>query len=334
MTKTPTIWRRSVLAAAAVITACASPLALVGAHAQTQQADWPTKPVRIVVGFAPGSPPDIFARIYGEYAAKKLGVPFVVDNKPGSAGNLAGDTVAKSPADGYTVLYNVSTAFTINPYLYSKLPFDPGKDLVPVATTMRQGLVLISSPALQANSLQELVEQSRKKPGTMSHASYGAGSPSHLIMEWMKDEAKISMLHVPYRAAPINELIGGQVDLLLEPVASGYPMIASGRVKAVAYSGPQRHPAMPSVPTFAESIPGLSMMSWHGIWAPAATPPAVVERLHATWLAASKDPEVQRRIKELNSEPLGVSRAEMGEMIRRDSEIYGRLVKARNIRVD
>jgi tripartite-type tricarboxylate transporter receptor subunit TctC len=333
MTKTTTIPRRSVLAAA-VITAFASPLAFVGAHAQAQPADWPTKPVRIVVGFAAGSPPDIFARMYGDYASKKLGVPFVVDNKPGSAGNLAGDTVAKANADGYTILYNVSTAFTINPFMYAKLPFDAGKDLVPVATTMRQGLVLVSRPDFQAKSLQEMAELSRTKPGTISHASYGAGSPSHLIMEWMKDEARINMLHVPYRASPMNELIGGQVDLLLEPMATAYPMVASGRVKAVAYSGPQRHTAMPNVPTFAESIPGLSMMSWHGIWAPAATPPAVVERLHATWLAASKDSDVQRRIKELNSEPLGVSRAEMGEMIRRDSEIYGRIVKARNIRVD
>jgi len=200
--------------------------------------------------------------------------------------------------------------------------------------TMRQGLVLIASPKLQAGSLPEFLDQARKEPGTLSHASYGAGSPSHLIMEWLKDETKTTMLHVPYRTTPVSELIGGQVDTVLEPVATAYPMIASGRVKALAYSGSQRHPAMPNVPTFAETVPGLSMMSWHGIWAPAATPPAFVDRLHATLLAASQDPDVQRRIKELNSEPLGVSRAEMREMVRRDSEIYGRIVKTKNIRVD
>jgi len=150
----------------------------------------------------------------------------------------------------------------------------------------------------------------------------------------MKDETKTTMLHVPYRSTPINELIGGQVDLVLEPVATGFPMIEAGRVKAVAYSGAQRHPSMPNVPTISEVVPGLSMMSWHGIWAPAATPPVVVERLHATLLAASKDPDVQRRIRELHSEPLSASRAEMSDMIRRDSEIYGRIVKARSIRVD
>jgi tripartite-type tricarboxylate transporter receptor subunit TctC len=142
------------------------------------------------------------------------------------------------------------------------------------------------------------------------------------------------MLHVPFRASPVNELIGGQVDMVLEPIASAHPMIVAGRVVAKAYSGAKRNPAMPGVPTFAEIVPGLSMTSWHGIWAPAATPAVVVERLHAVLLAASRDSEVQRRISELHAEPLGVSRAEMAEMIRRDASIYSALVKARNIRVD
>jgi tripartite-type tricarboxylate transporter receptor subunit TctC len=309
-------------------------LTLGVAQAQAQTANWPSKPVRVIVGFAAGTPPDIFARLYGENASKALGVPFVIENRPGSAGNLASDAVAKSPADGYTVLYNVSAALTINPFIYSKLPFDPNKDLVPVATTMRQGLVLIASPTLPAKSLPEVLEQSRKKPGSPSHASYGAGSPSHLIMEWLKEETKTDMLHVPYRASPINELIGGQVDTVLEPIATASALIASGRVKALAYSGAQRHPAMPTVPTFAETVPGLSMMSWHGIWAPAATPPAVVERLHATLLAASRDADVQRRIKELNSEPLGLTRAEMTDLARRDADIYKRIVSTKNIRLD
>lgn len=315
------------LAAAGLALAALSP-----SHAQT--AAWPNKPVRIVVGFAAGTPPDVFARMYGEYASRKLNTPFVIDNKPGSAGNLATDAVAKAPADGYTVLYNVSTAFTINPSIYGKLPFDAEKDLVPLATTMRQGLVLIAGPTFKADSLQALLELARAKPGTITHASYGAGSPSHLIMEWFKDETKTNMIHVPYRTTPVPELIGGQVDLVLEPMASAYPLIASGKVKALAYSGPARHPAMPNVATFAEQVPQLSMMSWHGLWAPAATPPAVVERLHATFLAASQDPEMRKRITDLNSEPLGASREEMAAMVRRDSDIYGRIVKARNIRLD
>lgn len=306
----------------------------LGAAALSQPANWPTKPVRVVVGFAPGTPPDVFARIYGEYAAKKLGTSFVIDNKPGSAGNLATDTVAKAPADGYTILYNLSTAFTINPYIYSKLPFDPAKDLTPLATTMRQGLVLVAGPQFQAASLKALLEQAKAQPDSISHASYGAGSPSHLVMEWLKDETQTRMLHVPYRASPVPELIGGQVDLVLEPVATAYPLISAGRVKALAYSGPERHPAMTNVPTFAEALPQLSMMSWHGLWAPSATPPAVLERLHGAFLAAAQDADVQRRIRELNSEPLGVSRTEMSAMVQRDADIYSRIVRAKNIRVD
>ncbi|URI07113.1 tripartite tricarboxylate transporter substrate binding protein [Aquincola tertiaricarbonis] len=326
--------RRRVIASALGLAASGLAALPPQAAAQTGAADWPARPLKIVVGFAAGTPPDVFARIYGEYAARKLGVPVIVDNKPGSAGNLASDAVAKSPADGYTVLYNVSTAFTINPFIYGKLPFDADKDLVPVAPTMRQGLVLIASPKLEAASLKDVLAQARSKPDQLSHASYGAGSPSHLIMEWLKDENKVAMLHVPYRATPINELIGGQVDMVLEPMATAYPLISSGKVKALAYSDAQRHPAMPNVPTFAETTPGLSMMSWHGIWAPAATPAPVLDKLYAVLHAASLDTDVQRRIKELNCEPLSLDRAEMAQWVRRDAGIYSRIVKARNIRVD
>jgi tripartite-type tricarboxylate transporter receptor subunit TctC len=298
------------------------------------QGAWPSKPIRIVVGFAAGTPPDIFARLYGDYASRKLGQPVIVDNKPGAAGNLATDTVAKSAGDGYTLLYNLSTAFTINPYIYSKLPYDPAKDLTPVATTMRQGLVLIAKPEGGAKTIQELLAAAKAKPGTLSHASYGAGSPSHLIVEWLKDETGTQMVHVPYRASPIADIVGGQVDTLMEPIATGFPLISSGKAVALAYSGPTRFAALPKVPTLAEVAPGLSMMSWHGIWAPSATPAAIVNRINAVFVEASRDPELSRRIRELNSEPLGLSRAEMAEAIQRDAGIYSRIVKAKNIRVD
>lgn len=298
------------------------------------QADWPTKPIKIVVGFAPGTPPDIFARMYGDYASKKMGVPVLIDNKPGAAGNLSSDFVAKSPADGYTFLYNLSTAFTINPFIYTKLPFDPQKDLVPVATTMRQGLVLITNPKFPANTIKELVATAKAKPGSISHASYGAGSPSHLIVEWMKDEAKIDMLHVPYRASPVSDLLGGQVDTLMEPIATAYPLISGGRAKALAYSGSSRHPSLPDVPTLSEVVPGLSVMSWHGIWAPAATPANVLTRFNAVMVEASKDADMQKRIKDLNVEPMGSTRAEMDVLVRRDAEIFSKIIKAKNIRVD
>jgi tripartite-type tricarboxylate transporter receptor subunit TctC len=309
----------------------------LGNPAQAQTAagsDWPNKAIRVVLGFPPGTAPDVFARIYGDYVSKKLGVPVVIDNKPGASGNLASDLVAKAPADGYTVLYSLSTAFTINPYIYAKLPFDPDKDLTPVATTMRQGLVLITNPKYPANNIKELVAAAKAKPGGISHASYGAGSPSHLIVEWMKDEAKIDMLHVPYRTNPTIDLVGGQVDTLMEPVSTAFPLIAGGRAKALGYSDATRHPSLPNVPTLTETVPGLSVMSWHGIWAPAATPANVLTRLNAVMVEGSKDPDMQKRIKDLNVEPLGVSRAEMTAMVKRDASIFSRIVKARNITVD
>jgi tripartite-type tricarboxylate transporter receptor subunit TctC len=309
-------------------------LGLACSFAFAQGAAWPSKPIRIVVGFAPGTPPDIFARLYGEYMARQLGVPVVIDNKPGTAGNLASDAVAKAPPDGYTFLYNLSTAFTINPYIYAKLPFDPQKDLVPVATTMRQGLVLIASPKFPAKSVKELVAAAKAKPGTISHASYGAGSPSHLIVEWLKDETGTDMLHVPYRASPVADVVGGQVDTVMEPIATGYQLISSGRVQALAYSGATRHPAMPDVPTLSEVVPGLVMTSWHGLWAPAATPVAIQQRFNAVMIEASKDPDLAKRIRDLNSEPLGLTQTEMAAAVRRDAEIYSRIVKAKNIRVD
>lgn len=308
---------------------------VLGASAQAQTAsNWPTKPVRVVVGFAAGTPPDVFARIYGEYASRKLNTPFVVENKAGSAGNLGSAAVAQADPDGYTILYNVSTAFTINPFIYSKLPFNPEKDLVPLATTMSQGLVLIAAPQFPVDSVKGLLDMARAKPGSISHASYGSGSPSHLIMEWFKDETKTTMLHVPYKNSPISDLLGGQVNTVLEPMATAFPLIDAGKVKALAYSGPQRHPSLPNVPTFAEIAPGVAMTSWHGFWVPTATPPAVIEKLHATMVAASRDPDVQKRIKELNSEPLGLSREEMAAMIRRDADIYGRIVKKLDVRVE
>jgi tripartite-type tricarboxylate transporter receptor subunit TctC len=263
-----------------------------------------------------------------------VGQQVVIDNRPGAAGNLAADAVAKSAADGYTLLYNLSTGVTINPFIYRNLPFDPARDLVPVATTIRQGLVLIARNGLPAITLRDLVALARARPDSITHGSYGAGTPSHLIMEWFKDQAGLQMVHVPYRTTPMTDVIGGQIDTSLSPIATAFPMIAAGRVRALAYSGPARNQNLPDVPTLAEAAPGVSMMSWHGFWAPAGASTALLERFNALFLDANRDPDLTRRIRDLNAEPIGVSRSEMAGMIQRDAEIYGRIVQARNIRLD
>ena len=311
--------------------------ALLGATGlgRAQTAPWPSRPIRLVVGFAPGTAPDVFARLYGDYLSKRLAVPVVIDNKPGAGGNLATDIVAKAPADGYTFLYALSTYFTVNPFIYSKLPYDPFNDLIPVATTIRQGLVLVANPAkVPSRNLKELMVVVKAKPGALSYGSYGAGSPSHLIMEWLKDETQSHILHIPYRTNPVLGPVSGEVEMLMEPIATAIPFISSGRLKALAYSGPTRHPALPDVPTFSESVPGMSVTSWHGLWAASGTPVALVSRLNADMISISRDPEVQQRINTFNVEPLGVTPSEMTAMVKRDSDVFSRVVKARNIRVD
>jgi tripartite-type tricarboxylate transporter receptor subunit TctC len=324
--------RLKLLASVATIMLTLGPVA--SNSVQAQNTDWPNKPIRIVVGFAPGTAPDVFARMYGDFVSKRLNTPIIIDNKPGAATNLATDLVAKAQGDGYTFLYALSTAFTLNPYLYNKLPYNPDKDLIPVATTMRQGLVLMAPNRFAPNSPKELVDAAKAKPGTISHGSYGAGSPSHLIVEWFKEESKIDMTHVPYRTNPMSDLVGGQIDTLMEPIATGVPMITSGRAKAIAYSGATRHPSLPNVPTFAESVPNLSVMSWHGIWAPTSTPASIVTRFHTAMIEASRDPSLLAKIKELNVEPLGLSRDDMAALVRKDAAVFSRIAKAQNITLD
>ncbi len=297
-------------------------------------ADWPEKPVRLIVGFGPGTPPDLFARVYGEQLSKSLKVPVVIENKPGAAGNLASDFVAKAPADGTAFVYNVSNAFTVNPYVYARLPFNPGSDLTPVATSMTQGLVLVVNNDVPVFTLKDLIDLARAEPGKLSYASYGAGSYPHLIMEWMLDETKTRMLHVPYKQGPLNEIIGRQVDMMVEPIATAYPFIQAGRVRAIAFSGEKRHPSLPNVPTFSETVPGLTVTAWHGLWAAAGTPKAIVERMNREMVRASQDPGVQRRIRDLHCEPLGVTPEVMSSMVKRDADIFSRIVRAKNIRLD
>lgn len=311
------------------VVACAA-LSAATAFAQ----NWPTKPIRLVVAYGAGSPPDTFARVYAEHLSRDLSATVVVDNKPGASGNIASAEVAKAAGDGYTFLYNVSSAFTINPFVYTRMPVDLQRDLVPVGTTMTQGFVLVANNGLKVKDLPDLLAQAKANPGKLSYASWGIGSYSHVLMELVLQQTGGEMLHVPYRSAPLNEVVGGQVDVLVEPMASAAPFITSGRVKALAFTGEARHPSMPNLPTFAETLPGVTLRSWHGIWAPASTPRDIVLRFNAALVKASKDPRVVQTMAGLNVEPLGASPEDMTRMIAKEAAVYGPLLKAKNIRLD
>jgi len=281
-----------------------------------------------------GSPPDTYARIYADRLAKALGVPVIVDNKPGAGGNIGTETVAKSAADGYTFLYTVSNALTVNPTLYRKLPFDAEKDLKPVAPILAQGGFIVVSNDLPVKSMKELVDYAKQHPGKLAYASYGVGGFPHLMIELVKDATKVNMLHIPYKSGPMTDVISGQVQLMLEPAASAIPMIKTGKVRAIAFSGPKRHARFPDVPTLAETYPGVVGWGWHGIWAPAGVPDEIVGRINAEVNRITQSPDVARQVVELGSESIPGTPEAMAAMVRDDTKVWRDLIRAKNITME
>lgn len=323
--------RRDMIARAAAACAAATLFLLHDAHAQQA---WPSKPIRLVTSGPTGSPPDLFARLYAERLSKVLGVPVIVENKPGAGGNLASDAVAKAPADGYTLLYQVSNAFVVNPWIYTKLSFNPEKDFLPVAPILSQGSFLVVNNDLPVKSVKELVAYAKERPGKLAYASYGIGGFLHLGMEQFCDVAQVRMLHVPYKTGPLTDVISGQVQLMMEPAASAIPMIRSGRVRAIAFTAPKRHPQLPDVPTIAETYPEFSLSGWHGIWAPAGVPNDVVQRLNVEITRYTQSPEMQKQMTDLGSEPMTATTEKMAAIVQAEAKQWRDLIKAKNITMD
>lgn len=295
---------------------------------------WPDKPIRLLVGNAPGSAPDLFARVYAENLSRSLGVPVLIDNRAGATGNIAQDAVAKAPADGYTLLYTIANSFTTNPFLYAKLPYNAEKDFAPVAPVIAQGLFLVTGNEFPAKTLPDIARLARAQPDKVAYASYGNGGYPHLIMEMFTETEKLQMTHVPYRAGAITDVIGNTVPMVVEPAATAIPFVKAGKIRAVAFTGPKRHPALPDVPTFGESHPGIELTAYHGVWAPAGTPRDVIARLNRELAKASRDPEVMRRVRDLFCEPIEATPEEFGAMVSRDAQTWSRIIKARNIKLD
>lgn len=324
------IQRREVLARAA---ACAAATLQPWQSASAQQA-WPSRTIRFVNMAPPGTAPDTYNRIYAERLAKVFNVPVIIDNRPGAAGNLATDVVAKSPADGYTLLYTVSSSFTVNPWIYSKLSFDPEKELRPVSPLLSQGAFIVANNDMPFKTVKELANYATAHPGQLAYGTNGVGSFLHLIMELFNQSSQVQMLHVPYKGPPMIDVVSGVIQLCVEPAASAIPMINSGKVRAIAYSGSRRHSQLPNVPAIAETYPAVAVVGWHGVWAPAGVPAEVVQKLNAEVTRITQTPEVQKQIAELGSEPMSASVDAMNTMIRQEKRIWGDLVKAKKITVD
>jgi tripartite-type tricarboxylate transporter receptor subunit TctC len=299
---------------------------------------WPSKPVRIVVAYPPGGGIDVMARQIAERLTAAWGQPVVVENKPGANTIVATDSVAKSPADGYTVLMTTDATFSINPHLYAKLPFDTQRDFIPVTMLVLLQQLLVAHPSLAANSLDELIKLAKAKPGSINYASYGSGSQPHLSGEMLKHKAGIDLVHVPYKgiSLAVPAVMAGEVQLTFAGIATSSPQLKAGRIKAIAIGGAQRSPLFPQVPTFSElGYPEVETHAWFGLFLPAGAPREAVARLYQDTKKVLDDPDFrQKQLIERGYEPVGSGPEEFAAYIRKDSESRGRAVKISGARAE
>ncbi|HET9024855.1 MAG TPA: tripartite tricarboxylate transporter substrate binding protein [Burkholderiaceae bacterium] len=319
------------LGAAVALCALAAPVA-----AQS----YPTKPIRLVVPYPPGGPLDAAARALAERVKEPLGI-VVVENRPGAGGNLGVDQVAKSAPDGYALVIGAVATHAINPWLFSKLPYDPIKDFAPITLVAHVPNVLVMTPEraqqLNIRSARDLVAYARANPGKLNYASGGNGSAGHMAGELLKSQARVSAVHIPYPgAAPAQlGLLAGQTDFMFDNLASALTQVKAGKLRAFAVTTARRAESMPDVPTMAESgLPGFDVSTWFGVFAPAGTPPAVVERLNKEFTAALRSPEMRERLARMGAEPAPMTPGDFQQLVRSELAKYEKVVKFSGARVD
>lgn len=310
-------------------------LALVASGAAPAQS-YPTKPVRVVVPFPPGGGTDIVARTVTPKMAEILGQPFVIENRAGAGGNIGTEAVAKSPADGYTLLV-ASASTAINTTLVPNLPWAFERDFAPVVLMVVNNHLLAAHPSVPANNVRELLALAKAKPGQVTYASYGSGSSAHLTAELFKLAAGVDLLHVPYKgAAPaVNDLLGGQVNIIFADVAAMLSHLKSGKLKPLGIGSTKRFEGLPEVPTIAESgVPGFEAGGFLGLVAPAGTPPAVIQALNAAAQKSLALPEVRDRLLALASPPVGGTPEQFASHIKGEIEKWARVIRAANIKAE
>ena len=298
---------------------------------------YPSRPVRLVVPFPAGGTTDILARAMAEKLSGALGQQFVVDNRPGAGGNIGSDIVAKSQPDGYTLLMGTVGTHAINPSLYPKMPYDHVKDFVPVVLVAGVPNVLVVNPTVPAKTVAELIALAKEKPGTINFASSGNGTSIHLSGELFKLLAGVQIAHVPYKgsAPALTDLIGGQVQIMFDNLPSALPHIKGGKLRALAVTSSKRAPALPDLPTIAESgVAGFEASSWFGILAPAATPRDIVQRINAEANKALHAPDMREKLLAQGAEAVGNSPEFFADTIRTETVKWAKVVKDSGARVD
>jgi tripartite-type tricarboxylate transporter receptor subunit TctC len=303
----------------------------------TANAQYPTKPLRLVVPFAPGGSTDIFARLIAERAQGPLGQPMVVENRAGAAGNIGAAEVARAAPDGYTLLMATTGVMAINNALYKNMTYDAAKDLEPVLFVASITNVLIVPPDFPAKSVAQLIELAKKEPGKLSFATSGAGSSTHMSAELFKSMSGTDLLHIPYKGSgqALPDLISGRVSMMFENAPGAVSHIKAGKVRALAQTGAKRSPSMPDLPTVAESgVPGYESLSWSGIAVPAGTPRAVVDRLNRDLNSILATAEMRQKLAEQGAEAIGGAPEAFAQHIRAEREKWSRLIREKNIVVN
>jgi tripartite-type tricarboxylate transporter receptor subunit TctC len=320
--------RRTLLAS---LVLCIAPVA------PAAEGDYPRKPVRIVVPFAPGGSTDVVARILADKLGTALGQAFVVENRPGAGGNIGADVVAKAAPDGYTLLMGTTGVLAINQYLYKDMPFDAARDFTPVSYTSLITNILVVNAEVPAKTVAELIALARSKPGALTFASSGAGSSTHLSGELFKSMAGVDILHVPYKGSSqaLTDLMSGQVTMLFDNAPSSMPYVQQGRLRAIAVTSLKRMPSLPDVPTIDESgVKGYESLSWSGIVAPAATPKPVIAKLNAAIDKILAQDDVRKQFAALGVDAVGGPPEAFSRHIRTESEKWAKVVRDANIKLN
>jgi tripartite-type tricarboxylate transporter receptor subunit TctC len=313
-------------------------LALAAAAGLAAAQTWPTKPVRVIVPYPPGGTSDILARALGPGMQAALGQPWVVENKPGATGNVGADLVAKSPADGYTLLLADIGSLAISPSVFKDLPFDPVRDFAPVVMVAYSPHLLVVHPSVAAKDPKELVALARSKPDSLNFAVSGMGGANHLAGIDFAQRAGIKWTYIPYKGGSqaLTDMVGGQAQVMFNGALATYPFVRDGKLKALAVSSAKRFPTMPDIPTVAEAagMAGFETGSYQGIVAPANTPKEVVDRLHATITKVLATPEMKERLDKAGAEVRPQSSAEFGNFIRTEKDKWAKVVKESGAKFD
>ena len=311
---------------------------LLPAAAMAQpDANWPAKPIKWIVPFPPGGAMDVIARTLGEKAGRTLGQPFVIENRPGAGGNIGADAVAKSPADGYTIMIT-SIGMATNKALYPRLSYDPVKDFAPISLLAIVPNVLVVNTAKTTDkSVADVIAHAKRDPGKLTYASAGNGTSIHLAGEVFASMAGLNLLHVPYKGSgpAVTDMLGGQVDLMFDSITSARPHIQAGKLRALGVTSAKRSATLPGVPTIAEAgVPGYEVSPWFAVFAPAGTPAAIVNKINAALIDAMKQPDTVAKFETIGAEPIGTTPQQLATHLDKELARWGALIKERNIRMD